>query len=121
MSKSNPTNGGRLGLILVLCSVFPLAGTTQKYELGIQLTGMHLHKIDEAPFGIGARFHYNFLPLLASDVELTHYPQNSSGNFGETTALFGVRIGAHLGRFGVFGQARPGLVHFGGSYFDLRL
>jgi hypothetical protein len=87
----------------------------------MQLTGMHLHKIDEAPFGIGLRFNYNFLPLLASDVELTHYPENPSGNFGETTGLFGIRVGTHVDRFGVFGKFRAGVIHFGGDYFDLRL
>ena len=125
--QKNTFNGkffriGWLCLLLVLfCSALGAAAGAEKYELGIQLTGMHLHKIDEVPFGIGVRFHYNLLPLLASDVELSHYPQNSSGNFGETTALFGVRFGTHLDRLGVFGKARSGWIHFGGGYFDLRL
>jgi hypothetical protein len=70
---------------------------------------------------VGARFHYNLRPWIAADVALMHYPENPSGNFGETSALFGIRAGTRLNRLGVFGQARPGLIHFGGDYFALRL
>jgi hypothetical protein len=90
-------------------------------ELGIQLTGTHLHKLDEAPFGIGARFFLNLKRYIALDSELTHYPANTSGNFGETTALAGVKAGWRVDRFGVFGKARGGFWHFGGSFFELRL
>jgi hypothetical protein len=90
-------------------------------ELGIQLTGVHLHKIDEAPFGIGARFLVNFTEHTSLDTELTHYPANPSGNFGETAALLGVKNGIRFDRFGVFGKTRAGLWHFGGGFFDLRL
>jgi len=109
------------GAALFFVLSFALAARAQKYEVGVQLTGMHLHKIDEAPFGIGARFNYNFSPLVASDVELTHYPENSSGNFGETTALFGIRSGPRIDRVGIFGKFRAGVIHFGGEYFALRL
>ena len=111
----------RAGAAVLFVLSFAVAAGAQKYELGVQLTGMHLHKIDEAPLGIGARFNYNFMPLLASDVELTHYPENPSGNFGETTGLFGVRLGTRSESVGVFGKFRAGFIHFGGAYFDLRL
>jgi hypothetical protein len=59
--------------------------------------------------------------LIATDLELTYYPENPSGNFGETAALFGVRAGRQFDRIGLFVKGRPGLMHFGGGYFDLRL
>lgn len=90
-------------------------------ELGIQLTGVHLHKIDEAPFGIGVRFLVNFTEHTSLDAELTHYPANPSGNFGETAVLLGLKSGLRFNRIGLFGKARTGLWHFGGSFFDLRL
>jgi hypothetical protein len=93
----------------------------QTFELGLQLSSMHLHKIDETPLGVGGRLHYNFRRMLAADVELTHFPENPSGNFGETLALFGARLGTRLDRFGVFANARPGFIHFGGDYFNTRL
>jgi hypothetical protein len=80
-----------------------------------------LHKIDEAPFGIGARFDYNMGRLFSIDAEITHAPQNDSGNFGETTMLLGARLGWRFRRIGIFGQGRAGISHFGGEYFRLRL
>jgi len=97
------------------------AAYAQTYEIGLQLTGVHLHKIDEAPFGIGGRFHYNATNLLAADIEVAHYPENPSGNFGETTTLAGIRAGNRFGRFGVFAKSRAGVMHFGGEYFTSRL
>src|SRR5262245_25751104 len=90
-------------------------------ELGVQLTGVHLHKIDEAPFGIGARFFLNFTRYAALDSEVTHYPANPSGNFGETAAMAGTKAGLRGDRIGVFAKVRGGFWHFGGSFFDRRL
>jgi hypothetical protein len=90
-------------------------------ELGVQLTGIHLHKLDEAPFGVGARFFLKFAAHTALDTEFTHYPANPSGNFGETAAMAGVKSGWRGDRIGIFGKARGGVWHFGGSFFDLRL
>ena len=121
------TNATRLRLVTVIAAALfamlsiSTSGKAQTYEVGIQFSGMHLHKIDEGPFGIGARFHYNVTPLAAVDTELMHYPENPSGNFGETSALIGVRAGKHFNRFGVFGTARPGFIYFGGDYFRQRL
>jgi hypothetical protein len=101
--------------------VLLLALNSSNPELGVQLTGVHLHKLDEAPFGIGARFFLNFTGHTAVDTELTHYPANPSGNFGETAAMAGVKSGWRGVRIGTFGKARGGLWHFGGSFFDRRL
>ena len=119
-----PIRSSRLGFVAWLAWAtvcFPAVIQGQKSEIGVQLSGMHLHKIDEAPLGIGARYHYNFVPLVAADVELMHYPSNPSGNFGETTALAGVRAGKCFDSFGIFASARPGIIHFGGAYFSQRL
>jgi hypothetical protein len=93
----------------------------QRYEAGIQLSGVHLHKIDEGAFGIGGRFHYNVTNFLAADLELTRFPENPAGNFGESALWGGVRAGRHFDRFGTFVKARPGWIHFGGEYFASRL
>ena len=106
--------------LIVAVSLVPSAGA-ETYEVGLQLTGVHLLKIDEAPFGIGARFNYNLTQFVAADGEITHYPENPSGNFGETAALAGIRAGKRVGRIGTFIKVRPGVMHFGGEYFKLRL
>jgi hypothetical protein len=100
---------------------FPVTAAAQKYEVGVQFSGMHLHKIDEAPVGVGVRFGYVVTPILTADAELTHCPENSSGNFGETFALAGGRIGKSFERVGIFGKLRGGVIHFGGDYFTQRL
>jgi len=110
----------RLGVLVALLLVSTNAAA-QNFEAGIHVTGLHFHKIDEGPAGIGGRFHYNVRPLIGADAELTHYPSNSAGNFGETAALLGVRIGARVNRVGLFAKARPGVMHFGGDYFKTRL
>ena len=83
-------------------------------ELGIQLTGVHLHKIDDAPVGLSGRFLFNLTERTSLDAELTHY-------FGETATLLGGKSGLRFNRFGVFGKARAGMWHFGGEFFDRRL
>jgi hypothetical protein len=113
------------GLRILLVSLC-LAGTPvllhgQRYEAGIQLSGVHLHKIDEGAFGIGGRFHFNVTEFLAADLELTRFPENSAGNFGETAMWGGIRAGKHFDRVGAFVKARPGWIHFGGEYFASRL
>ena len=100
-------------LIVVLFGCTAGAGA-QSFEIAGQVTGLHLHKVDETPIGIGARFHYNFHPMLAVDTELTKYSENAA-------ALFGVRAGKRFSRAGFFVKARAGVMHFGGGYFKQRL
>jgi hypothetical protein len=102
--------------VLALVLYFPSTA-----ELGVQFTGVHLHKLDEAPFGVGARFFLNFTRSAALDSEFTHYPANPSGNFGESSVMAGVKSGWRGDRIGIFAKGRGGFWHFGGSFFDLRL
>jgi len=95
--------------IVYSVSAHSLAQNTP-FELGLDVTGTHLHKIDEAPVGVGARFLFNFAGGIALDAEVTRYP-------GKTSALFGTKTGVRLVRFGMFGKSRFGLWHFTRSYF----
>ena len=88
----------------------------QKYEMGAVFTGMHLHKIDEGPLGIGARFDYNLAKWIAGEAEAIAFPSNAAGHYGEKTASFGVRAGYRFGRWGVFAKTRPGIIRFDGGY-----
>jgi hypothetical protein len=94
---------------------------TPKLELGAQFSSIDFNGFLEKPAGIGARFHYNLGAHFATDSEVIHYPENPSGDYGETTALFGVRVGERWERFGAFGRARGGFVHFGGANHNLLL
>jgi hypothetical protein len=94
---------------IFLCRT-PLAAS--QIELGVDVTGTHLHKIDEAPTGAGARFLYNFSPYTAFDLEVTGYP-------GIISALFGTKAGFRRDRFGVFGKSRFGFWRWTSSYFAI--
>jgi hypothetical protein len=87
-----------------------LHAQTTSLEIGLGLTGTHLHKIDETPVGVGARFLCNFTQRFALDTELARYP-------GKTSGFFGAKTGLRLNRFGVFGKGRPGFWHFTRWYF----
>ncbi|MCB1025466.1 MAG: outer membrane beta-barrel protein [Acidobacteria bacterium] len=73
--------------------------------------------VGEKPLGIGGRFTYNFNDNIALDSELAYFPQNPSGNFGQTVALVGIKAGVRAEKLGVFAKIRPGIANFGGRDF----
>jgi hypothetical protein len=79
-------------------------------EIGVGVTGTHLHKIDEAPVGISGRFFFNFSRGAALDAEITRYS-------GKTSVLLGIKSGKRFNRFGLFGKGRTGLWRFDRAYF----
>jgi hypothetical protein len=103
-------------LFLTAILVLPAGAFGQKYELAAQFSGMHLHKIDEGPLGIGVRLTYNLPKWLAADATVIGYPSNAAGHYGETAGLLGIRAGRRLRNLGVFAKARPGVIHFGDGY-----
>ena len=90
-----------LCILCLLCS--------SQLELGLVVTGTHLHKIDQAPVGVGGRVLLNFTRNIAFDGEITRYP-------GKTSALGGIKSGLRQDRFGVFGKARAGMWWFNSNY-----
>lgn len=112
---------GVLFALLICASVTCAQDELPKFEAGAQMSILRLKEIRENPVGVGGRFHYNFHRSFALDNEVNYFPENPSGNFGETLALFGVRAGKRWDQVGVFAKARAGVIHFGGSFFDLRL
>jgi hypothetical protein len=100
-----------------------LAQTERPPQIGAQFTALKVDAVGEGPVGVGGRASYDlrFRRLtMAPELEFSHYPQNPSGDFGETQLLFGARAGVRIDRFGFFLKARPGLVHFGGNNFTRR-
>ena len=82
---------------------------TKPLELGVDITGTHLHKIDEAPVGVGLRALVNLNEGNAVDAEVTKYP-------GKASVLAGLKSGFRFSRFGVFGKGRAGFWHFTRTY-----
>ncbi len=94
---------------------------TLPFEVGLQFTSLRLHALGEGAGGFGGRFTYNRFEHLAFEAELNHFPENPSGDFGETEAFFGVKAGTRFDQFGLFAKARPGVIHFGGGSAAERL
>lgn len=90
---------------LVLAAMILLSNPV---EAGVQITGAHLHKIDEAPVGIGGRIFLNFTNAAALDAEVTKYRSR-------TSALVGLKSGWRAERIGLFGKIRGGMWHFDGA------
>jgi len=116
-----------LFLAFVLVSAVPSRlyaqsyGDVPRYELGLQLNLAYLNGVNDWGGGIGGRFHYNFNQHFALDSELLFRQQNvpsvtianPTPVIGQTTGLFGVRVGQRFENVGVFAHARAGFLHFG--------
>ncbi|MBV8857321.1 MAG: outer membrane beta-barrel protein [Acidobacteria bacterium] len=98
----------------------------RRFELGAQFSSLVLRTPTGSRFespsasaeaGGGLRFGVNATDNLAFEVEGNFYPRR---RFGSDTAVggypsqaqAGVKYGRRFERFGVFGKARPGVVHF---------
>jgi hypothetical protein len=98
---------------LLLGATLPGARAQDRFAVGAQLAFDHLPELGETPVGYGFRFTYAaFVPFISFDAELNSFPTHGSGNFGQTQALFGLKAGARVGRWGAFLKARPGFAHF---------
>ena len=91
-----------------------------KWEAGFQVTTIQFGAPAEKPFGFGGRIGRELGNHITVEVEANHFPENPSGNFGETQAVSGIKAGGRLGSWGGFIKIRPGLLHFGGRDFRTR-
>jgi hypothetical protein len=111
-----------MSLFFALGSALAAQNEVPRFDASFQITALDMRgPVGEKALGIGGRFGYRLIPCLGLDAEVDHFPQNPSGNFGETLALFGVKVGQEFGNIGLFAKARAGAVHFGGSFFKQRL
>jgi len=91
-----------------------------EWEAGFQVTTIQFGAPAEKPFGLGGRIGRELGNHITVEAEANHFPENPSGNFGETQAVGGIKAGGHLGSWGGFIKIRPGLLHFGGRDFRAR-
>jgi hypothetical protein len=92
-----------------------------KFDVGAQLSVLRLPRFGENPVGVGLRAGVTLFPPLAIEGEFDHYPQNPSGNFGETEVLGGIRLGVRSASDSLFVRALAGTIRFGGGDLALRL
>jgi len=91
-----------------------------KWEAGFQVTTIQFGAPAEKPIGLGGRIGRELGNHITVEAEANHFPENPSGNFGETQVVGGVKAGSHVGSWGGFIKIRPGLLHFGGRDFRAR-
>jgi hypothetical protein len=112
-----------VAVLLILLSALTtvvVAQTERPLEIGAQFTALRVNPLGEGAGSVGGRASYDlgFRRLtVAPEVEFNYFPQNPSGNFGETQLLAGARAGFRIDQFGFFLKLRPGVVHFGGGDF----
>jgi hypothetical protein len=94
------------------------AASERKFEVGVHFSRLRYDDYGDyvTEPGVGGRFAYNVNDNFAVEGELNFYPRSHerdptvSGR--KTLALFGIKAGVRKGRFGFFGKARPGFIHF---------
>jgi hypothetical protein len=91
-----------------------------KWEAGFQVTTIQFGVPAEKPVGFGGRIGRELVKHITLEAEANRFPENPSGNFGETQVVGGVKAGGHVGSWGGFIKIRPGLLHFGGRDFRAR-
>jgi hypothetical protein len=99
---------------------------TPKFEVGGQFSLLSFDPFTSdgrrrEEYGGGGRFTFNFWKYIAAEAQLDYFPQTDSIRIGivnvplfgsKTLGVFGAKAGARGKRFGVFGKARPGFIHF---------
>jgi Outer membrane protein beta-barrel domain len=108
-----------------LCLFFALrqpawaqTGDVPRYEVGAQFSTLVTNSpFNETKPGFGGRFTINLTGNVAVEAQGDFYPTNNANSSEFTggrvsSGLFGIKAGRRFERFGIYGKARPGLIHF---------
>ena len=129
MHKSSLNKSSSLIMLALFCALAFSAAETRaqsedapKLEVGAQFTSATLTEpinlVIASRAGFGGRVTYNLTDSVALETQVDFFPAQTrsffeSYNGGRTTqAVFGVKAGKRFERFGIYGKARPGFVHF---------
>ena len=122
------TGGKTCAVIFAITCGIWLAATAQtaraqdRFAVGAQVGFQSLPELGETAGSYGFRFTYGaYPPFIAIDSEINMFPTHTTGNLGQTQFFLGPKIGARVGRLGVFFKVRPGFDHFGGGIDPGRL
>jgi hypothetical protein len=117
---------------IALCILVLLDGLARaqsdvpRFEVGAQYS---LLNFDTSSFrnaqrwesGVGGRFTFNFNKYVAAEAQIDFFPTHDIERIGpfevplwgsKTLTVAGVKAGTRGKRFGIFGKARPGFIHF---------
>ena len=90
---------------------------TPKLELGAQYTLIHISVDGSQPTtdsGVGGRIGYNLTDHFGIEGEINFFPQKRRTGIyidrQKAEGLFGVKVGTHSDKVGIFGKLRPGFL-----------
>jgi hypothetical protein len=112
-------------LLLGVTLLLPASARAQRLESGLFFTyaflediGSNDHKAGTSIAGLGGRFGWHVLRFVDAEGELVVHP--SAGVSGYKLQGFaGAKVGARIGRVGVFAKARPGFLYFSKDPFGV--
>jgi hypothetical protein len=118
---------------MALCILVLLNGLARaqsdvpRFEVGAQYslldfdTSAAFSKAHRWESGVGGRFTFNFNKHVAAEAQIDFFPAHDIERIGpyevllwgsKTLTVAGVKAGTRGKRFGIFGKARPGFIHF---------
>jgi hypothetical protein len=113
---------GCAGVLMLACTGSMRAqDEVSRFEAGAQFVGVRLAGTGEGALGFGGRLGVNATRHLGFETALNYFPQNPSGDYGETLLLSGVKLTQRMDRLGFFALVQPGWIHFGGPALAGRL
>jgi hypothetical protein len=107
-------------LTIAAMDASPVAAQALEASVGVQGMLLKLNAVGEGAAGFGFRATLD-ASRVGLDGELSRFPENPSGNFGERLWLAGARIRLRGRQSRLLARARGGRIAFNGSFFDLRL
>ena len=107
-------------LVVLAALLLPSPVLAQNTSAGASYTLLSLTYPDQIPNGFGGWLTWDLSPTpstIGFDIGLNFFPEDHPIVGRQTELLAGIRGGARSDRFGVFGRARPGLIHFSQRFF----
>jgi hypothetical protein len=111
---------GPLGAAIVIASLFLARFASAQpaappFRLGALVTTVSSSEFDTVETGAGVLLAWHPTPLVGAEVEVAFHPDDlgrPAFSSGRVETLFGVTIGAPVGRVRPFAKVRPGIVRF---------
>ena len=128
MKKRTMVMLGIAACTLIFTALFAKAQSdVPRFEVGAQYsllnfdTSASFSKPRRWESGGGGRFTFNFNKYVAAEAQIDYFPNEDSERIGtisvplwgsKTLTVAGVKAGTRTDRWGIFGKARPGVIHF---------
>jgi hypothetical protein len=103
--------------VVIACLLLPRLASAQPadrpFRLGTLAATVSSAEFDTVDTGVGVLLAWHPAPLVGAEVEVAFHPKNlgrPAFSSGRVETLFGVTVGAPVGRFRPFAKIRPGIL-----------